>query len=71
MESSASIDPSTVITFEQHTHWEHIGLRYMDELLTRFLFQYSKNRRVKLCDLVHDLAPSVASDECSTVAFPL
>ncbi|KAL0929074.1 hypothetical protein M5K25_001014 [Dendrobium thyrsiflorum] len=51
-------------------HWEQIGLQCVDELQARSLFQASKIgevRVVKMHDLVHDLAQSVAGNECSIV----
>ncbi|KAK8928371.1 putative disease resistance protein RGA3 [Platanthera zijinensis] len=51
---------------------QQIGLQYVDELLERSLFQKSMDeggvvREIKMHDLIHDLARSIAGDECSIV----
>ncbi|KAJ0978086.1 hypothetical protein J5N97_013560 [Dioscorea zingiberensis] len=52
---------------------EKVGFHYVDELLSRSLFQNGGKdldgvvRQVKMHDLVHDLARFVAGEECSVV----
>ncbi|PKU83540.1 Putative disease resistance protein RGA1 [Dendrobium catenatum] len=56
-----------------HIHWEQIGLQCVEELQARSLFQVNMIEQggvitqVKMHDLVHDLAQSVAGIECSIV----
>ncbi|EHA8588049.1 putative disease resistance protein RGA1 [Cocos nucifera] len=54
------------------TYLEEIGLQYVDELLSRSLFQIDQKvidlgarQVINMHDLVHNLARSIAGDECS------
>ncbi|EEC80366.1 hypothetical protein OsI_22474 [Oryza sativa Indica Group] len=50
------------------THLEDMGIRYLDDLRSRFLFQtdpmYPDQTRYVMHDLIHDMAQSVYVDEC-------
>uniref|UniRef100_A0A0D3GF60 NB-ARC domain-containing protein n=1 Tax=Oryza barthii TaxID=65489 RepID=A0A0D3GF60_9ORYZ len=50
------------------TRLEDMGIRYLDDLRSRFLFQtdpkYPNRTRYVMHDLIHDMAQSVSVDEC-------
>ncbi|EAZ00451.1 hypothetical protein OsI_22472 [Oryza sativa Indica Group] len=50
------------------TRLEDMGIRYLDDLRSRFLFQtdpkYPYQNRYVMHDLIHDMAQSVSVDEC-------
>ncbi|XP_072960090.1 uncharacterized protein [Typha angustifolia] len=58
---------------DRRTDLENIGLCYVDDLISRSLFENAKKffddvvRSIRMHDLVHDLAQSVAGEECSII----
>ncbi|XP_020086769.1 uncharacterized protein LOC109709110 [Ananas comosus] len=62
-----------VQSLDRRAELTDIGLRYVDELLSRSLFESYRRGSdgevlsIKMHDLVHDLAQSVAGEECSIV----
>ncbi|XP_022724988.1 putative disease resistance protein RGA4 [Durio zibethinus] len=58
---------------KQKQEWEHVGRRYLNELLSRCLIQKVGDFRFgfnfKMHDLIHDLALDVSQKECKTVNY--